>query len=66
MRFVRLKKFIHYGSTLQEFTYPKLGKKLYNKIMFPWKLSETIILIENKTLYWHSNFNFNLLEICIL
>lgn len=58
MRFVRLIKFIHYGSTLQKFTYPKLGgKKLYHKILFPRMLSETMImLIENKTHISIQNF----------
>ena len=43
MRFMRLIKFIHYGSTLQKFTYPKLGKqKLHNEIMFPKMLTKTI------------------------
>lgn len=69
MRFVRLIKFIHYGSTLQKFTYPKLGgKKLYHKIMFPRMLSETmIILIENKHIILaYKIFYFNFLEVCIL
>ena len=49
MRFMRLIKFIHYGSTLQKFTNPKLEKKLYHKIMFSKMLSEIMVIQIQRT-----------------